>query len=53
MELHNVLFFSEIERDPMDNVHAIFCMSAMFTVLAKKDKGKHPEHYWFEVYDVS
>ena len=27
---------TEIERDPMDN--AIFCMSAMFTVLAKRTK---------------
>ena len=33
-------------------VRAVKALSAVFTVLAKKDKEKAPLHYWLEDYDV-
>ena len=39
-------------RDDVEQVRAVEALSAIFTVLAKKDKERNPLHYWLEDYEV-
>ena len=42
----------DTDKDDYDQVRAVKALSAIFTVLAKKDKEKTPLHYWLEDYEV-
>ena len=43
---------TDTECDDYDQVRAVRALSAIFTVLAKKDKEQAPLHYWLEDYEV-
>ena len=43
---------TDTESDDDDQVRAVRALSAIFTVLAKKDKERAPLHYWLQDYEV-
>lgn len=42
----------DTDKDDVEQVRAVKALSAIFTVLAKKDKERNPLHYWLEDYEV-
>ena len=47
------VIYAGLEADHLNHIRAVWCLAAMFTTVAKKDKEKHPEYYWIEDYCVS
>ena len=47
-----IAYILDTEYDDYTPVSAVHCLSAIFTVMAKKDKEKYPRHYWLEDYEV-
>lgn len=52
VQLLSLCVHIDTDKDDFDQVRAVKALSAIFTVLAKKDKEKAPLHYWLEDYDV-
>ncbi len=50
---HSLLFHAGLEVDHLNQIRAVYCLAALFTLLTKKDKEKHPEYYWIQDYDAT